>query len=69
MSPRLEKMKLLIPDKSQQLMTNKTYKQLEMEPYVEHGIAKLRYKEALTKEMFPEEAQDLAEALIKAIGS
>ena len=39
-------------------MTNKTYKQLEMEPYVEHGIAKLRYKEALTKEIFPEEKKD-----------
>ena len=38
-------------------MTNKTYKQLEMEPYVEHGVAKLRYKQPLTKEMFPEEAQ------------
>ena len=43
-----------------------TYKQLEFEPYVEHGVAKLRYKEPLTKDMFPEEAQDLAEALTKA---
>ena len=47
-------------------MNKKTYQQLEMEPYVEHGVAKLRYNEQLTKEMFPEEAQDLAEALIKA---
>ena len=47
-------------------MNHKTYKQLEMEPYVEHGVAKLRYNEPLTKEMFPEEAQDLSEALIKA---
>ena len=47
-------------------MNHKTYKQLELEPYVEHGVAKLRYKEPLTTEMFPEEAQDLAEALIKS---
>ena len=47
-------------------MNHNTYKQLEFEPYVEHGVAKLRYKEPLTTEMFPEEAQDLAEALIKA---
>ena len=45
-------------------MNKKTYQQLEFEPYVEHGVAKLRYKEPL-----PEEAQNLAEALIKAIGS
>ena len=38
-------------------MNNKTYQQLEFEPYVEHGVAKLRYKQTLTKEMFPEEAQ------------
>ena len=47
-------------------MNKKTYQQLEFEPYVEHGVAKLRYKQPLTKEMFPEEAQDLAEALIKS---
>ena len=45
-------------------MNNKTYQQLEFEPYVEHGVAQLRYKEPLTKEMFAEEAQDLAEAII-----
>ena len=50
-------------------MNKKTYQQLEFEPYVEHGVVKLRYKEPLTKDMFPEEAQNLAEALIKAIGS
>ena len=47
-------------------MNKKTYKQLEMEPCVEHGVAKLRYNEPLTKEMFPEEAQNLAEVLITA---
>ena len=47
-------------------MNHNTYKQLEFEPYVEHGVAKLRYNEPLTKEMFTAEAQDLAEALIKA---
>ena len=50
-------------------MNHKTYKQLELEPYVEYGVAKLRYKEPLTTEMFPEEAQNLAEVLIKALGS
>ena len=38
-------------------MNDNTYKQLVFEPYVEHGVAKLRYNETLTKEMFPEEAQ------------
>ena len=38
-------------------MTNKNYKQLEMEPYVEHGVAKLRYKQPLTKEIFREDIQ------------
>ena len=38
-------------------MTNKAYKKLEMEPYVEHGVAKLRYKQALTKEIFRENIQ------------
>lgn len=47
-------------------MNKKTYKQLEFEPYVEHGVAKLRYKQPITKDMFPEEAQELAEAVIKA---
>ena len=47
-------------------MNKKTYKQLEMEPYAEHGVAKYRYKEPLTKEMFAEEAQELAEAMITA---
>ena len=47
-------------------MNHKTYKQLEFEPYVEHGVAKLRYKEPLAKEMFAEEAQELAEAIIAA---
>ena len=47
-------------------MTNKTYKQIELEPYVEHGVAKLRYKQPITKDMFPEETQELAEAMIKA---
>ena len=47
-------------------MNKKTYQQLEFEPYVEHGVAKLRYNKPLTKEMFPEEAQDLPKAPIKA---
>ena len=47
-------------------MNKKTYQQLEFEPYVEHGVAKLRYKQPITKDMFPEEAQDLAEGFIKA---
>ena len=48
-------------------MNNKTFQQLEFEPSFENGVVKLRYKEPLTKEMFPEEAQDLAEALIKVV--
>ena len=46
-------------------MNHKTYKQLEFEPYVEHGYH-APHKQPLTKEMFQEEAQDLAEALITA---
>ena len=38
-------------------MNNKTYKQLKFEAYVEHGVAKLRYKEPLTKAIFLQEAQ------------
>ena len=34
-------------------MNNKTYKQLEFEPLVEHGVAKLRPKKQLTKDSFP----------------
>ena len=49
-------------------MNHKTYKQLEFEPYFENGVSKLRYKEPLTKEMFAEEAQELAEAMITADG-
>ena len=47
-------------------MNNKTYQQLEFEPYVEHGVAKLRPKQQPLTRMFQEEAQDLAEALITA---
>ena len=47
-------------------MNHNTYKQLEFEPYVEHGVAKLRYKQPITKDMFPEETQELSEAMIKA---
>ena len=47
-------------------MNNKTYQQLEIEPYIEHGVAKLRYKQPITRDMFAEEAQELAEAMIKA---
>ena len=47
-------------------MNNKTDQQLELELYFEHGVAKLRYKEPHAKEIFSEEAQDLAETSIKA---
>lgn len=46
-------------------MNNKTNQQLELESYFEHGKAMLRHKESITKEMFPDEAQELAEAIIK----
>ena len=38
-------------------MNHKTCKQLKIEPYVEQGVAKLRYKQTLTKEMFREDVQ------------
>ena len=41
-------------------MNNKTYQQLEWEPYVEHGVAKLRPKKQLTKDSFSPAAQEMA---------
>ena len=41
-------------------MNNKTYQQLEFEPYVEHGVAKLRPKQQLTKDSFSPAAQEMA---------
>ena len=41
-------------------MNNKTYQQLEFEPYVEHGVAKLRPKQQLTKDSFSPAAQEAA---------
>ena len=41
-------------------MNNKTYQQLEFEPYVEHGVAKLRPKKQLTKDSFPPAVQEMA---------
>ncbi len=41
-------------------MNKKTYKQLEMEPYVEHGVAKLRPKKQLAKDSFSPAAQEMA---------
>lgn len=35
-------------------MNHKTYKQLELEPYFEHGQAKLRYKQANTSDTIPD---------------
>ena len=46
-------------------MNNKTYKQLEFEPYVEHGVAKLRFKAKPTKNLFPAEAQEMATLIFK----
>ena len=36
------------------------YKQLEFEPYVEHGVAKLRPKQQLTKDSFSPATQEMA---------
>ena len=47
-------------------MNKKTYKQLEMETYVEHGVAKLRYNEPLSNKIFLEKAQELTQELITA---
>ena len=41
-------------------MNHNTYKQLEFEPYVEHGVAKLRPKQQLTKDSFSPAAQEMA---------
>ena len=41
-------------------MNNKTYQQLEFEPYVQHGVAKLRPKKQLTKDSFSPAAQEMA---------
>ena len=41
-------------------MNNKTYQQLEFEPYIEHGVAKLRPKKQLTKDSFSPAAQEMA---------
>ena len=41
-------------------MNNKTYQQLEFEPYVEHGVAKLRPKKQLVKDSFSPAAQEMA---------
>ena len=42
-------------------MNKKTYKQLEMEPYVEHGVAKLRYKESNRKEPSSKKVSEMAD--------
>ena len=44
-------------------MTYKTYKQIELKPYFEHGVAKLLYKEANRKELRPKEVPEKAEAV------
>ena len=41
-------------------MNKKTYQQLEFEPYVEHGVAKLRPKQQLTKDSFSPATQEMA---------
>ena len=41
-------------------MNKKTYQQLEFEPYVEHGVVKLRPKQQLTKDSFSPAAQEAA---------
>ena len=41
-------------------MNNKTYQQLEFEPFVEHGVDKLRPKKQLTKDSFPPAVQEMA---------
>lgn len=46
-------------------MNNKMNQQLQMEVYVEHGVAKLRYKPKPTKDLFPVEAQEMAALILK----
>ena len=40
-------------------------RQLESKPYFEYGVARLRSKQQIAHEIFPEEAQKLAEAMTK----
>ena len=47
-------------------MNKKTYQQLKFEPYFEQGVAKLRYKEPLRKDIFPPAVQEMAELILKS---
>jgi len=46
---------------SQEQLNHKTYKQLDMEPYFEHGVVKLRYKEPNRKEPSPKKVSETAD--------
>ena len=46
-------------------MNNKTYQQLEFEPYVEHGVGKLRPKKQLAKDSFSPAAQEMAAVIYR----
>ena len=40
-------------------MNHKTYKQLELEPYFEHGQTKLRYRQPNTRDTIPDNVLEL----------
>ena len=46
-------------------MNKKMNQQLQMEVYVEHGVAKLRYKPKPKKDLFPVEVQEMAALIFK----
>ena len=47
-------------------MHNRMNQRPQPELYFEAGQVKLRFKQPITKDMFPEEAQESAEAMTKA---
>lgn len=42
------------------MINNQNHNGIEWEPYVEHGVAKLRPKKQLTKDSFSSAAQEMA---------
>ena len=42
------------------MINNQSHNDIEWEPYVEHGVSKLRPKKPLTKDSFPPAAQEMA---------
>ena len=54
-----------LQNQSQQQMYNKMNQLSQPEIYIEAGQVKLRFKHSITKDMFPEEAQEMAEVIYR----